>query len=139
MKSTFFRFVAEIRPSSSYYKLPKGDITNFTELIDSGNIFDPKTGRLTIKDEQQNGIYVFQISALKSAPYGKSRRGLIVIYKNQDLSQQIYESDGENASMMNSLFTFHLKKGDEVKLRNAYDESIEINPSAPFTFTGYKI
>ena len=109
-------------------------------MIDSGNIFDPKTGRLTIKDEQQNGIYVFQISALKSAPYGKSRRGLIVIYKNQDLSQQIYESDGENASMMNSLFTFHLKKGDEVKLKNYEgDYSIYVTDSFPLIFTGYKV
>ena len=108
-------------------------------MIDSGNIFDPKTGRLTIKDEQQNGIYVFQISALKEAPYGKSRPGLIVINKNQDLSQGIIEADDENASMMNSLFTLHLKKGDEVILRSFFNESIQVTYNAPFTIIGYKI
>merc|ERR1712018_633156 len=108
------RFAAEIRPSSLDY-LPKGDITDFTELIDIGNIFDPQTGRLTIKDE---GMYSLIVSGFKNRNHGNI--GLIYVYKNHDLVQRIYE-------------------GDKEKLYNYYDESIYVNGDYPFTFTGYKI
>merc|ERR1712012_1480469 len=127
------RFAAEIRPSSLDY-LPKGDITDFTELIDIGNIFDPQTGRLTIKDE---GMYSLIVSGFKNRNHGNI--GLIYVYKNHDLVQRIYEGDKENFLMMNVVFTLHLQKGDEVKLYNYYDESIYVNSDYPFTFTGYKI
>merc|ERR1712012_1455820 len=126
------RFAAEIRRSKYY--LPRGDITGFTELIDVGDIFDPQTGRLTIKDE---GKYTLIVSANKNGYFGK--QGEIFVYKNQDLVQQIYEGDEENYSMMNVVVTLHLQKGDEVKLYNIYDESIYVNSYVPFTFTGYKI
>merc|ERR1712203_402117 len=42
------RFAAEKR-SGGY--LPRGDITDFTELVDYGDIFNPTTGRLTINEE----------------------------------------------------------------------------------------
>jgi len=113
--------------------MPSGDITNFTELVDIGNIFDPQTGRLTIKDE---GKYTLHISAFKYGSYGK--RGEIRIYKNQDVVQTIYETDEENYLMMNVVFTLHLQKGDEVKLVNEFDESIFVQSDYPFTFTGYK-
>ena len=78
------------------------------------------------------------VSAYKWGTYGK--RGLITVYKNQDVVQRIYESDGGNFLMMNSVFTLHLQKGDEVKLDNRYDESIYVDSDYyPFTFTGYKI
>merc|ERR1719422_1513676 len=81
------RFAAEIRPSSYDY-LPKGDIAGFTQLVDVGNIFDPQTGRLTIKDE---GMYSLMISGLKSGTYGK--KGIIYVYKNQDLIRKNFEDD----------------------------------------------
>jgi len=115
--------------------LPRGDITEFTELVDIGNIFDPQTGRLTIKDE---GWYTLIVSAYKSREHGKE--GWIRVYKNQELVQDIYEEDEENNLMMNVVVTLHLQKGDEVNLWNYYDESIYVNSSdAPLSFTGYKI
>merc|ERR1711997_1347551 len=110
------RFAAEKR-SGSY--LPKGDITDFTELVDYGEIFNPTTGRLTSNEE---GVFSLHVSAYKSGNQGKG--GVIRVYKNQDLVQQIYENDEENGLMMNVVFTLHLQKGDEVKLYNAIDESI---------------
>merc|ERR1719245_1151559 len=82
------RFAAEIRPSSGGDYLPDGYITDFTELVDIGNIFDPQTGRLTIKDE---GIYTLIVSAYKNGGHGN--RGLIYVYKNQEQVQHIYESE----------------------------------------------
>ena len=134
----FFRFAAEIR--GSWYaveELPYGDITGFTEFIDIGNNFDPHTGRLTIKDIQQSGLYTFHISAWKMYMHGKE--GEIKVYKNEEDVQHIYENDAEHSLMMNSVFTLRLFKGDEVKLGNVYDESIYVSSLIPFTFTGYKI
>jgi len=143
------RFTAEIRPSSTLFCdddetgpqsisfLSVGDITNFTELVDVGDIFNPTTGRLSIKEDSQEGKYVFYVSAYKSGIYGN--QGDIEVYKNQDLVQDIYESDEGNDLIMNSVFTLHLQKDDEVKLYNEADESINVYRYNPLTFTGYKI
>merc|ERR1712203_134744 len=129
------RFAAEIRPSpSSGYSLPKGDITDFTELVDVGGIFNPTTGRLTTNGE---GDFLLHVSAYKSGNYGN--RGEIMVFKNEYVVQEIRENDEENSSMMNAVFTLHLQKGDEVKLNNRVDESIHVHSYNPLTFTGYKI
>jgi len=130
-------FAAEIRPSSGYDYLPWGDITGYTELVDVGNNFDPKTGRLTIKDEQQNGAYIFRVSGFKNGSRGQE--AVIEVLKNNDFIQQIFEEDEKHSLMVNSVFTLHLQKGDEVKLRHNNDESIYVNSYNPFTFTGHKI
>jgi len=133
------RFAAEIR-SDQY--LPKGDITGFTELVDVGNNFDPQTGRLTIKDEMDAGMYTLIVNAFKGRDSGDSgeNRGGIRVYKNHEKVQDIYESDAVNHFMMNGVFTLHLQKRDEVKLYDHYDESIYVDGSYyPFTFIGYKI
>jgi len=132
------RFAAEIRSSSGYQIfLSSGDITDFTELVDMGEIFNPTTGRLSINEDSLEGIYVLYVSAYKNANDGN--KGYIKVYKNKDWVQGIYESDRGNYLMMNAVFTLHLQKGDEVKLYNQYDESIYVNSNFPFTFTGYKI
>merc|ERR1719245_45713 len=125
------RFVAEKR-SGSY--LPKGYITDFTELVDSGEIFNPTTGRLITNEE---GDFLLHITAYKSGTYGKG--GEIKVYKNQDVLQYIFETDEENRLMMNTELIVHLQKGDEVKLYNDNDESILVRRVYPLTFTGYKI
>jgi len=117
--------------------LSVGDITNFTELVDVGDIFNPTTGRLSINEDSLEGMYGFYVSAYKSGNYGKT--GMIWVYKNQIRVQCIYENDKGNGLMMNSVFTLHLQKGDEVKLLNYYHTSIEVIDDNPFTFTGYKI
>merc|ERR1719278_1793270 len=53
------RFAAEKR-SGSY--LPSGDITDFTELVDYGDIFNPTTERITTNDE---GYYKIQVNTHK--------------------------------------------------------------------------
>jgi len=128
------RFAAEISSLTSGSYLPLEDITDFTEKIDIGNIFDPKTGIVTIKDE---GTYVFQISAHKDNAYGQV--GFIRVYKNHGLTRRINEGDGGHDLMLNMVFTFDLQKGDEVKLSNVYEESIYVDSYFPFTFIGYKI
>jgi len=132
------RFAAEIRNPSGYDYLPDGDITDFTELADIGDIFNPTTGRLTINDEQQEGKYVLHISGNKFHYSGN--RGYIIVYKNQEEVQRIFEEDKEYDLMINAVVTLHLQKDDEVKLSNLCDESIAVYSSYhPFTFTGYKI
>merc|ERR1712126_136193 len=111
-----------------------GYITDYTELVDVGNNFDPKTGRLTVKDEQQNGNYIFQLSGFKSGSRGQE--GVIEVLKNNDFIQQIFEEDEKHSLMLNSVFTVHLEKGDEVKLHHNNDEAIYVNRYNPFTFTG---
>ena len=119
--------------------MPSGDITGFNELVDVGDIFNPTTGRLSINDEQQEGKYVLHINAYKSR--NNRNRGKIWVYKNQSLVQLIVEEDVENDSMMNTVLTLHLQKGDEVKLKNdlCCDKSIYVEYKYPLTFTGYKI
>ena len=132
----FFRFAAEIRPSSFNF-LPRGDITNFAELIDVGNNFDPMTGVFTIKEDKEEGVYKFQISAFKN---GRDKsEGWINAFKNLDFVLSIYDWDNNNSLMMNSVFTLHLQKGDYVKLQNIFGNTIEVNRGTPLTFTGYKI
>merc|ERR1719278_1621200 len=86
------RFAAEKRSGSW---LPSGDITDFTELVDIGEIFNPTTGRLTSNEE---GEFLLHISAYKSGSYGKG--GEIKVYKNQDVVQYIFEYDKGNRLMM---------------------------------------
>jgi len=128
------RFVAEKR-SGGY--LPKGYITDFTELDNFGDIFNSTTGRLTINDEQQEGKYVLQVSAYRTQSHGKM--GYIRVEKNQERVQDIYETDEGNDLMMNAVSALHLQKGDEVELYNYFNESIYVCSHNPFTFTGYKI
>merc|ERR1719245_897713 len=128
------RFAAEKRLGSF---LSRGDITDFTELVDVGDFFNPTTGRLSINEDSLEGKYLFYVSAFKSGIRGKV--GMIEVYKNQEVVHRIYESDGGNYLMMNSVFTLHLQKGDEVRLYNVYEGSIDVDGGFPFTFTGYKI
>jgi len=130
------RFAAEIRSSPFWHFLPVGDITNFTEIIDVGNNFDPMTGVFAINEDKEEGVYKFQISVFKDGR-GKSE-GLIIVLKNQDWAYSIYDWDNTNSYMMNSVFTLHLQKGDNVELRNGNSDSIAVIDT-PLTFTGYKI
>ena len=119
--------------------MPEGDITDFTELVDVGSNFDPKTGRLTINNDEQNGYYVFHISAYKS--YDNGKLGDIRAFRNHDVHpfQSIFEYDVENDLMMNSVVTSHLQNGDKVILTNGYSDSVYVDSIHPSTFTGYKI
>jgi len=128
------RFAAEKRSGRF---LSFGEITDFTELVDMGDIFNPTTGRLSINEDSLEGKYVFYVSARKENHY--ENKMLIRVYKKQELVLEIYESDEGNDYMINSVFTLHLKKGDVVQLYNQYDGSIYVNSVIPFTFTGYKI
>ena len=112
-------------------------ISDYTELVDVGNNFDPKTGVFTINDEDQEGSYVFHINGYRDNKNGK--HGSVMVYKNSISIQNISEEDGKNWLMMNSVVTTHLKKGDEVKVQNRYGDTIQVGGSYPFTFTGYKI
>jgi len=125
------RFVAQKR-SGDY--LPYGNITDFTEIVDVGDIFNPTTGRLSIKDK---GYYVLHVSAYKSGPYSKI--GEIGVHKNDHWVQSVYEGDVTNDLMLDGVFILYLQKGDEVKLYNGYDDSIWNKSYNPLTFTGYKI
>jgi len=127
--------------------LSVGDITNFTELVDVGDIFNPTTGRLSINEDSLEGMYEFQVNAFKLGdiePYPNfegivGKEGGIIVYKNQKCVQVIYEQDEGHALMMNAVFTLHLQKGDEVKLENKFLKSIFVDRVAPLTFTGHKI
>ena len=134
--TSFFRFAAEVRPSSNNYYLPKGWITDFTELIDVNNNFNPVTGAFTLNEDDEEGVYIFAVSAYKIPVDGN--KGLIAFYKNNKYVRQIFEADTENALTMNIVFALHLQKGDEVRLENFNARSI-YSGSHPFTFTGYKI
>merc|ERR1712136_468440 len=94
------RFVAEIRPWGHY--LPTGDITDFTESVDVGDIFNPTTGRLKINEDSLEGKYVFYVSARKGKNYEK--KGMITVYRNQENVLEIYESDEGNELMFNVVF-----------------------------------
>ena len=142
----FFRFAAEIRPSNSRfgrYNLPQGDITNFTELIDMCNNFDPKTGVFTIHDDKDEGVYQFHFSTY-------NRSGLrLGVWKNIDevrdiirslesysTSNQIESIYASASGTVTSVFTLYLQKGDELVLYNYANQFTGI---MPLTFTGYKI
>ena len=115
----------------------KGDITDFTELTDVNNNFNPRTGVFTINKNSEKGYYKFYVTGRKSGQ--NKKEGKIYVYKNKDLVQQIYDSDADNWSMLNSIFTVHLKKGDEVKLQNQQSDSIYYGKDVSFTFSGNKI
>ena len=115
----------------------KGDITDFTELTDVNNNFNPRTGVFTINKNSEKGYYKFYVTGRKSGQ--NKKEGKIYVYKNKDLVQQIYDSDADNWSMLNSIFTVHLKKGDEVKLNNGNLGAIYVYKGDPFTFIGYKM
>ena len=106
-------------------------------MIDIGNIFDQKTGRLTIKDDDQEGKYTLHVSVHKMSDY--KNKGDIMVYKNEVRVQRINEYDAENGLQMNTVFTLHLQKGDEVRLVNHVDKSICSYNDNPLTFIGYKI
>merc|ERR1712136_303476 len=93
------RFAAEKR-SGGY--LPFEDITDFTELVDVGDIFNPTTGRLKINEDSLEGKYVFYVSARKGKNYEK--KGMITVYRNQENVLEIYESDEGNELMFNVVF-----------------------------------
>ena len=94
------------------------------------------TGVFAINEDKEEGVYKFQISVFKDGR-GKSE-GLIIVLKNQDWAYSIYDWDNTNSYMMNSVFTLHLQKGDNVELRNGNSDSIAVIDT-PLTFTGYKI
>jgi len=134
------RFVAEIRQlfGASGYYLPVGDITDYNELIDVDDNFNPSTGVFTVGNkEEDEGTYVFHLSGYKEGEYGKN--GDIKVYINGfDNYQYTYESDTSHSLQMNDIMSFNLKKGDEIKLHNDVDNSIWVSFYRPFTFTGYK-
>jgi len=135
------RFAAEIRPYSYSY-LPKGDIKGYNELIDVGNNFNPSTGVFTVGNkEEDEGTYVFLFSGYKSRSNGlyNGKEGFIKVYKNGNRVQDNYETDTSHSLQMNSIVSVNLKKGDEIKLYNYYDDSVVVRSGHPFTFTGYKV
>ena len=115
----------------------KGDITDFTELTDVNNNFNPRTGVFTINKNSEKGYYKFYVTGRKSGQ--NKKEGKIYVYKNKDKVQEIYDSDPDNWSMLSSIFTIHLKKGDEVKLQNQQSDSVYYNKDVSFTFSGNKI
>ena len=122
--------------------MPQGWITDFYEDIDVNNNFDPVTGVFTLKEDYEEGVYIFEVGAYKSGKHGKE--GLIRVYKNYNstanyLVHEIHEGDADNYSTMNSVLTLDLEKGDEVKLRNYDNHTIYVNTYHPLIFTGYKI
>jgi len=131
------RFAAQIGPSLGYY-LSVGYITDYDELIDVGNNFNPSTGVFTVGNkEEDQGTYVFLFSGYKIG--GNGKKGRILVYKNGIQVQYNYETDASHSLQMNDIMSFNLKKGDEIKLYNDYDDSIYVSSVDPFTFTGYKI
>ena len=118
--------------------MPQGCITNFHEVIDVNNNFDPVTGVFTLKEDDEEGVYIFEVGAHKMGEYGM--KGTIYVYKNDLVYHIIHQGDADNDSTMNSIFTLDLKKGDEVKLNNYEgDYSIYVSDSFPLIFTGYKV
>ena len=118
--------------------MPYGDITGYDELIDVGDNFNPSTGVFTVGDkEEDEGTYIFLFSGYKNGSEGKY--GEIDVYKNGNLVQWNQESDVSHDLQTNCIMSFNLKKGDEIKLYNVYDDSIVVSSYHPFTFTGYKV
>ena len=114
------------------------DITDYDELIDVGDNFNPSTGVFTVGNkEEDEGTYVFLFSGHKNGDHGKE--GWIEVYKNGGYVQWNLETDASNSLRMNDIMLFNLKKGDEIKLYNYYYDSIEVWSIYPFTFTGYKV
>ena len=130
----FDRFVAEIRPPTSFYWLPVGNITGFDELIDVGSNFNPDTGVFTSPND---ATYVFIVDSQKSALHEKF--GGIWINVNGDHTQDVWEKDAEHALHLNGLTAVNLKKDDEVNVYNALADSIEVYCDGPFTFIGYQV
>jgi len=133
------RFAAEIRPSSVHgYNLPSGDIKGYDELIDVGNNFNPSTGVFTVGSKPEDeGTYVFLFSGYKDETNGKE--GDISVYKNGNYVQVYQETDASHRLQMNDIMSFNLKKEDQIKLYNYIDDSIHVQSTIPFAFTGYKM
>ena len=138
--------------------MPHGDITDYDELIDVGDNFNPSTGVFTVgKKQEDEGTYVFLLSGRKNGAGknrdGKRRRivGDIRVKKaltencgNKcgklfDTVQNIFEKDTSNTIQLSSMVSVNLKQGDQIKLYNSKDDSIYIGPGTPFTLTGYKV
>ena len=128
------RFVAEIRPPTSFYYLPEGNITGYEVLVDIGSNFNPAKGIFTCPDE---ATYVFIVDSQKSGQYLKF--GAMWISVNGDHVQDVWEKDRENALHLNGLVALNLKKGDEVNVYNVVADSVEVYRDGPFTFIGYQV
>merc|ERR1712110_430379 len=128
------RFVAEIRPPTSFYYLPVGNITGYDELIDVGSNFSPESGVFTSPDD---ATYVFIVDSQKSGQYGNF--GAIWINVNGDHTQDVWEKDAEHGLHLNGLTAVNLKRGDEVNVFNAMADSVEVYCDGPFTFIGYQV
>ena len=134
VKVLFLRFVAEIRPPTSFYYLPEGNITGYDELVDIGSNFDPNAGIFTSPDE---ATYVFIVDSQKSAQHQKY--GALWISKNGDHIQDVWEKDAEHALHLNGLVALTLSKGDQVNVYNVLADSVEVYRDGPFTFFGYQV
>jgi len=148
------RFAAQILDDRTYY-LPRGYIKKFTESIDVNNNFDPTTGVFTVSNDGDAGVYVFQVSGRKEGthprcgpmdpgcdpndPFVPGPMVAINVEKNNDFMLQIQETKTDRRTMINSLFTLSLKKGDKVRLWNVKHQSVQHGRGSPFTFTGHKI
>ena len=135
-----FRFSAEIRPTDSYYRneyiLPVGAINNYEELIDVAGNFNPSSGIFTVGNNiDDSGTYIFFYGGWKNPGHF----GVISISKNEEIIQLNMEDDKENTLKISGMFTLKLQSGDQVKLSNEFEDSIDIRTTRPFTFTGYKI
>ena len=120
--------------------MPRGDIKNYDELIDVVNNFNPSTGVFTVGNKEDEGDYFFLFSGSKDGDYGKE--GWIKVYKNGIVQHNWdnFKAPHFGIHQMNSIISFEaLKKGDEIKLNNFYDDSIYVNSVIPFLFTGYKM
>ena len=115
-----------------------GDITDYDELIDVANNFNPSTGVFTVgNQEEDKGTYVFLFSGHKSRYYGK--KGSIQFHKNGVCVQATSETDDSHDLHIDNIMSINLDKGDQIKLYNYYDASIYVNYEYPFTFTGFKV
>jgi len=135
------RFAAELRPTTGYF-LSVGDITDYNELIDVNNNFDPVTGKFSVYQDGEEGTYMFLLSGFKS--YAHKQRGVVYLYKNGEIVKvSIWNNDHDHSTdhefVTSTLVTLHLQKGDEVKLDNRGSASVYVDSENPFTFTGYKI
>ena len=128
-----FRFAAEIRSRPGNY-LSSGYITNYIELIDVANNFNPNTGVFTV-GYGQDGTYVFYYSG----PKGNKKTATLNVYKNKNSIQNNHVSFTTHRLQFNGMVTVKLRKGDYIRLHNAQNNALGAAGIYPFTFTGYLI
>ena len=124
-----------MRYDKGYIRLPEGDVTDWTELIDVVNNFDPVAGIFTVDKDEDAGIYMFLVSGYKDG----DDKVWAEIYKNDEYGLVIREESSGPETMLSGLVTLHLEKGDKVKLYNKNAGSIYVGFNEPLTLTGYKI